>query len=43
VLLTEKSCSARSLRFSSLDQFSLSINILIFVSFVAPLRKKARM
>jgi len=42
VLLAEKSRSFRSLRFNSLDQFRLSMNILAFVSFVAPLRKKAR-
>jgi len=42
MLLTEKSCSARSSRFNSLDQFRLSMNILALVPFVAPLRKKVR-
>jgi len=42
VLLTEKSCSARSLRFNSLDEFRLSMSILVFVPFLAPLRKEAR-
>jgi hypothetical protein len=41
VLLTEKSCSARSLTFNSLDQFRFSMNILVFVPFIAPQRKKA--
>ena len=30
LLLTEKSCSARSLRLNSLDQFKLFMNILVF-------------
>jgi len=42
LLLTEKSRSVRSLKLNSLDQFRLSMNILAFVPFVAPLRKEAR-
>jgi len=42
VLLTESSCSARSVRFNPLDQFRLCMNIHAFVSFVAPLWKKAK-
>ena len=41
VLLTEKSCSVRSLRFNPLDQFRLSMNILAFVPFIAPPKEES--
>jgi hypothetical protein len=41
VLLAEKACSVRGLRFNSLHQFRLSMNILAFVPFIAPPKEES--